>query len=176
MNDEPSQETLRKEFAYDSDRGGLIRIRREGEAVTLRPRPSAKSDGRVVHGVNGERWLESRLVWIWHRGPIGPNNVRHHVSRTDNRIGNLFLIPAPGQPTQRQNRQRAQSLWRQWQIYPNTAEEIIADLCDGGWGSQEANQIALDLAADIRRDAAGEVRGFPALVINEGFEALLATM
>jgi len=52
---EPSQELLRSEFAYDSAQGSLVRIRREGEAITLLPQPSARSDGRVVHGVGGER-------------------------------------------------------------------------------------------------------------------------
>lgn len=173
---EPSRETLRREFAYDAERGGLVRIQREGDAIVIPARSSARPDGRVVHGVDGEMWLQSRLVWIWHHGPIGPNNVRHKLSRTDDRIGNLFLIPASGQPTLKQNRERAQAAWQQWRIYPNAFEEIASELCAGGWGSQEANQIALDLAADIRKHASGELRGFPAIVINEGFEALLATI
>ena len=166
---EPTQEALRKEFAYDSDYGRLVRIRREGDAVTLLQRPADRPDGRVVHGAGGEIWLEHRLVWIWHNGLIGPNNVRHKISRTDNHIGNLYLTPVTGKMAAEQNRVRAQAAWRQWQIYPDQAESLATELAAGNWGSQEADRIACLVAEDIRRDAGN-------LEINEAFEALLAAL
>ena len=155
MNDEPSQETLRKEFAYDSDRGGLIRIRREGEAVTLRPRPSAKSDGRVVHGVNGERWLESRLVWIWHRGPIGEGmDVRHRGTVSLNTVENLYLAPKAGTPKAAESKAKVEAICSKWNRNgsPDEKESVAKEFESGDFGNEEANRIARLLAQEIRKD------------------------
>lgn len=155
MNDEPSQETLRREFAYDSDRGGLIRIRREGEAVTLLPCPSAKSDGRVVHGVGGEMWLESRLVWIWYHGSIGKGmDVRHRGTASLNTAENLYLAPKADTPKAVESKAKVEAICSRWDknAPAEDKEALAADFEAGDFGNEEANRIARLLAQEIRKD------------------------
>ena len=155
MNDEPSQETLRKEFAYDSDRGGLIRIQREGEAVTLLPHPSARSDGRVVHGVGGEMWLESRLVWVWHHGPIDEGmDVRHRGTVSLNTVENLYLAPSAGTPRAVESQAKVEAICSRWSngAPAEDKEALAADFEAGDFGNEEANRIARLLAQEIRKD------------------------
>ena len=155
MNDEPSQETLRKEFAYDADRGGLIRIRRDGEAITLLAQPSARSDGRVVHGVGGEMWLESRLVWVWHHGPIDEGmDVRHRGTVSLNTVENLYLAPSAGTPRAVESQAKVEAICSKWNRNgsPDEKESVAKEFESGDFGNEEANRIARLLAQEIRKD------------------------
>ena len=155
---EPTQEALRKEFAYDSDRGQLVRVHREGEAITLRQRPTTRPDRRVVHGVDGEMWLESRLTWIWHNGQIPQDrDVRHRGDSRTNTVENLYLAPKAGSARAEEARRLARSMHDRWnpRISHEDGELLAADLAGIDLGNDEANRIARLLAGHVREQLAG---------------------
>jgi hypothetical protein len=171
---EPSQEALRKEFAYDSDWGRLVRIRRDGDAVTLLQRPADRPDGRVVHGVGGEIWLEHRLVWIWHNGQIPQDrDVRHRGDSHTNTVENLYLAPKAGSARAEEARRLARSMHDRWnpRISHEDAKLLAADLAGIDLGNDEANRIARLLAGHVREQLAGTGHRMDE-VIAEGLIAL----
>jgi len=81
----PSQDELRSYFDYNSDKGKFL----------LRPREVGfKNKNYAYVSINGVTFLEHRLVWVYHNGPIPDDMVIDHINGIydDNRIENLRMI------------------------------------------------------------------------------------
>lgn len=85
----PAQETLRELFRYDPEVGALMW---QVPKKTGRPRkPSVKLYREIL--IDGVRYLEHRLVWIFHNGSIPDGMEIDHIDGNpgNNRIENLRL-------------------------------------------------------------------------------------
>ena len=100
-------------FTYDK-RAGTLRWRARPASDFSRPQAHKMWSTRFAHqlagsttgtgyrqvSVDAQGYLQHQLVWLlaYHQWP--PRRIRHiNGDKTDNRIGNLRLVPPPRQPT-----------------------------------------------------------------------------
>jgi hypothetical protein len=88
---EPTQADLRRYFAYDTARGGLYRYEHVFDTATakiyVRGRKWTRKPEKRIVWFGGYPYLEKRLVWVWHNGPINPGD---HICLIDCKKGNLI--------------------------------------------------------------------------------------
>lgn len=83
-----TRQELKEELDWD---GKWFWWRRAKQGRTqARPAGSYTSDGYRAIWVNGKRYQEHRLVWLWHYGKFPKEQLDHiNGNREDNRIENL---------------------------------------------------------------------------------------
>lgn len=88
-----TQDKLKWLFDYDTVYGGLIKmVRKSGNKTTVK---TPNSNGYYIIMIEGKRYFEHRLVWLYHYGEFPPNNlVIDHIDRNrmNNKIENLRLL------------------------------------------------------------------------------------
>jgi hypothetical protein len=84
----PTQKRLRELFIYDGVTG-VLRKRK-----TNKVSGSKDSRGYLRSSVDGSRYKNSRLIWMYVYGECPPNMVIDHINRvvSDNRIDNIRLV------------------------------------------------------------------------------------
>ncbi len=84
-----TQERVRALFDYRED-GELIRRVRTSNCIQVRDVTGSLNHGYKRTMVDGKRYLNHRLIWLWHFGYFPENQVDHiNRVRDDNRIENL---------------------------------------------------------------------------------------
>lgn len=84
---------LNNELQYNKD--GFFNRKNSKGGKTIGSRAGNIDNNGYVHiSVNKRRYLEHRLVWLYHHGEL-PNNFIDHINRnpSDNRIQNLRICP-----------------------------------------------------------------------------------
>lgn len=86
-----SQSRLRQLFRYDDTTGGLYWVSPTSRAVREGQRAGRElNTGYRQVMVDGRRYLEHRLVWVWHYGAHPQEEIDHiNGRRSDNRVENL---------------------------------------------------------------------------------------
>ena len=88
-----TQDRLKWLFDYDTVNGGLIRMVNKGGNKTTKKSPN--SNGYYIIMIEGKRYFEHRLVWLYHYGEFPPSDlVIDHIdnNKMNNRIDNLQLL------------------------------------------------------------------------------------
>lgn len=96
----PSHQSLILTFDYDQKLGLLLwKNRRHNQVTAGTPAGSINGAKRRINPYrliwfNGEFYLASRLIWVFHNGPIKPNDEIDHINgcSTDDRIENLRIV------------------------------------------------------------------------------------
>ena len=88
-----TQARLKELLSYDPLTGGFTRLKRVGRSgpvgsIVKTPHIA----GYLTAAVDGQEYLQHRLVWLWVHGVFPPEGVDHiNGVRSDNRLANLRL-------------------------------------------------------------------------------------
>ncbi len=88
---ELTQDILKKISWYDPEIGGLFVVQPTGKkSKPGTPLSSDGASGYLAASIGAKRYLEHRLVWLWHHGGWPTKHLDHiNCNRQDNRIENL---------------------------------------------------------------------------------------
>ncbi len=98
----PSQETLKKLFAYHITKGGLV-WKKPPRGFRIKPN---RNVGYSILTIGYRRFKVHTLVWIWHYGDVPKGLMVDHRDRvkSNNRIGNLRLATRSQNTSNKENK------------------------------------------------------------------------